>query len=174
MTIVSSLDVGDEGRLIIKPKKNADELQKYFYDNRDWITWHKELNNEKILKLCKKAHVGLLPTSSDTYGYSVLEMQAGGTPVVTTDIMALPEINNEKCGWLVNLERRNDKNEILDDDEFREYSKEILYKELEPCLKQIIQKPESIEKKAIAAYRRIREYHSVVNYRKRLLELYQR
>ena len=45
--------------------------------------------------------VGLLPTWAESYGYSVLEMQACGLPVVTTNIRALPETN--VCGWKVKL-----------------------------------------------------------------------
>lgn len=172
LTIVSCLEEGNKSRLIIKPKKNAERLQRYFRDNSDWITWYKELDNKYILKLCKKAHVGLLPTSSETYGYSVLEMQAGETPVVTTNIMALPEINNQECGWLLDLEKRNDKGAALNDEKFRSYSKKILYKELEACLGEIIQNPTSIKEKAIMAYRRIQDQHSLKKYRESLMKIY--
>lgn len=172
LTIVSSLEVGDESRLIIQPDKNAARLRQYFQDNNDWVTWYKELDNEDVLKLCKKAHVGLLPTSSETYGYSVLEMQAGGTPVITTNIMALPEINNQECGWLLDLEKRNDKGAALNDEKFRSYSKKILYKELEACLGEIIQNPTSIKEKAIMAYRRIQDQHSLKKYRESLMKIY--
>lgn len=43
----------------------------------------------------KKAHVCLLPTWMDTFAYSVLEAQACGTPVISTSLRALTEINNE-------------------------------------------------------------------------------
>lgn len=70
-----------------------------------WITWIQSLSNDSVLDLCKKSHVGCLPTLQDTYGYSILEMQACGCPVITTDIRACPEINNSSCGWLVCLKK---------------------------------------------------------------------
>ena len=68
----------------------------------DWLEYHEKLSNEEVLRFAKQAHVGLLPTMGDTFGFSVLEMQACGCPMVTTDRQALPEINNDQCGWLIN------------------------------------------------------------------------
>ncbi|WP_125140102.1 glycosyltransferase family 4 protein [Clostridium transplantifaecale] len=45
----------------------------------------------------------LLPTFADTYGYSLLEMQACGLPVVSTNVRAMPEINDNECGWIAKL-----------------------------------------------------------------------
>ena len=39
------------------------------------------------------SHIGLLPTYNDSYGYSVIEFFSYGCPVITTNILALPEIN---------------------------------------------------------------------------------
>ncbi|MFS7491731.1 glycosyltransferase [Carnobacterium maltaromaticum] len=55
------------------------------------------------MDLIRESDVGLLPTRQDTYGFSVLEMQAASIPVITTDIRALPEINNNSCGWLISV-----------------------------------------------------------------------
>ena len=40
----------------------------------DWLEYHERLSNEEVLRFAKKAHVGLLPTMGDTFGFSVLEM----------------------------------------------------------------------------------------------------
>src|SRR5262249_18051285 len=61
------------------------------------------LPNSEVIKLLKQTHVGLLPTWAETYGYFVLEAQACGCPVISTDIRALPEINNAECGWLIKV-----------------------------------------------------------------------
>ncbi|MGE1564133.1 glycosyltransferase [Pantoea septica] len=55
--------------------------------------------NSELIALFKRAHVGLLPSWQDTYGFSVLEMQACGCPVITTNVRALPEINPDAAGW---------------------------------------------------------------------------
>ncbi|PKH70110.1 glycosyl hydrolase family 1 [Stenotrophomonas sp. Betaine-02u-21] len=53
----------------------------------------KGIPNSQVLALMAASSLGFLPTWADTYGYSVLEMQSCGTPVVTTNVRALPEIN---------------------------------------------------------------------------------
>ncbi|WP_455853557.1 glycosyltransferase family 4 protein [Pantoea endophytica] len=62
---------------------------------------HTSLTNDAVLALIKTSDVGLLPTWQETYGFSVLEMQACGCPVITTNVRALPEINPENAGWLI-------------------------------------------------------------------------
>lgn len=65
-----------------------------------WITWYRSLENRDCLELIKHAHIGVLTTLQDTYGYSTLEMQACGCPVISTNIRACSEINNDNCGWI--------------------------------------------------------------------------
>jgi glycosyltransferase involved in cell wall biosynthesis len=71
--------------------------------NRDWITYHTQLDNPAVLQLMRKADIGLLPTYADTYGYVVLEYQAAGCPVITTDIRAMSEINDDLKGCLIGV-----------------------------------------------------------------------
>jgi glycosyltransferase involved in cell wall biosynthesis len=75
------------------------------------------LPNDKVLNILKESQVLLLPTYADTYGYSVLEAQASGCPVVSTDIRALPEINNNQCGWIINVPKDKFGNGILESKE---------------------------------------------------------
>jgi len=80
------------------------KLKSLILDNLDRITYYEYLPNNEILELMKyKIQVGMLPTRGDTYGYSVLEFQASGCPVISTDVRALLEINNEDCGWIINV-----------------------------------------------------------------------
>jgi glycosyltransferase involved in cell wall biosynthesis len=67
------------------------------------VRHYRVLPNAEVLKLLINSHVGLLPTYDDIYGYSVLEAQAAGCPVISTDICALPEINNDDIGWLIRV-----------------------------------------------------------------------
>ena len=57
------------------------------------------------MNILKNTHVGLLPSYADTYGYSVLEAQSFGCPVITTNIRAMPEINNSKKGWIIKVDK---------------------------------------------------------------------
>lgn len=67
------------------------------------VNFHRSLPNAAVLKLLVNSHVGLLPTYDDIYGYSVLEAQAAGCPVISTDVCALPEINNDSLGWMIRV-----------------------------------------------------------------------
>lgn len=56
-----------------------------FCKNQSWITCLQNIPNEQVLEILKNAHVGFLPTIADTFGYSVLVMQASGCPVVNNN-----------------------------------------------------------------------------------------
>src|SRR5690606_873447 len=101
LNIVSSMNFGDYAT---HTNESHFELAQTIIDQfPNNIKHYKHLKNEEVLDLFKKTHVGLLPTWADSFGYSVLEAQACGCPVITTDIRALPEINNNDIGWLIKV-----------------------------------------------------------------------
>ncbi len=69
--------------------------------------------NQQVLELLKTCDVGLLPTYADTYGFSALEAQSAACPVISTDVRALPEINNTEVGWLINVPKMNWEKRII-------------------------------------------------------------
>jgi len=71
--------------------------------HRDWIHHHDGLEESALLQKMREADVGLLPTCADDYGFAVLQMQACGCPVISTDVRALPEINDAQRGWLIGV-----------------------------------------------------------------------
>lgn len=99
LTIVSNIQIDNYARRETQEEVNA--ARRMIQENRSWITHHEYLPNDQVLALMQRAHVGLLPTWADTYGYVVLEFQANGCPVITTDVRALPEMNDAASGWLV-------------------------------------------------------------------------
>lgn len=133
--------------------------------SKAWIDYYESLSNQAVLEKCREATVGLLPSVSETYGYAVLEMQACGCPVVTTNIRAFPENNNKECGWICNLpldmfgscaEKNTDA-----------WSK-ILQQELKNCFQEIFDHPEEIRKKGKSAMERIHQFHAPEQYEKEL------
>lgn len=52
-----------------------DEIRQLIKEN-EWIKHDTQLENAQLLALFKESQIGFLPTSKDTFGYSVLEMQA--------------------------------------------------------------------------------------------------
>ena len=110
LTIVSSLSIDDYASQYTKEEQRVlkQEVREILDRRTDQIDWRQSLPNEKVLSIMKTSHVGLLPTWHDTYGYSVLEFQASGCPVISTDIRALPEINNNSCGWVIPIGEKFD------------------------------------------------------------------
>lgn len=140
--------------------------------NTDWINFYESIDNKKLLEMMKNSDIGLLPTWADTYGYSVLEFQASGCPVITTNIRALPEINNNTIGWVIQLP--------LDESGEVEVSsinkKQILRKQLQNSLEKIVleilENPQQIKEKAIKSYDAVTRNHSVKGYMEKLSEIY--
>ncbi len=70
------------------------------------VTHQGSLPNASVRALMRQAHFLLLPTFSDTFGYSAIEAMAEGTPVIGTDQAALPEfITDGQNGILLSLEK---------------------------------------------------------------------
>lgn len=101
LTIVSALRI--DGYAVEANPEDVQRMTAFFQDNRDWIKYYPHLPNPGVLELMKQAHIGLLPTYADSYGYSVLEFQASGCPVISTNVRALPEINDNARGWLIEV-----------------------------------------------------------------------
>jgi glycosyltransferase involved in cell wall biosynthesis len=67
------------------------------------IDHHMEMPNNQLLNLFGRAHVHVLASYHDTFGYSILEAQSRMCPTVTTTQRAFPEINNNEVGWLLDV-----------------------------------------------------------------------
>ncbi|PQB03878.1 glycosyltransferase family 4 protein [Aureitalea marina] len=137
------------------------------------LDWQEELPNQQLVRKMKgEVHVGLLPTHADTYGYSVLEFQATGCPVISTDIRALPEINDQECGWMINL-AKNHLGEAVDS--WGEASSRLeaeIETQLFRIVNEIISDPTVIRVKAEKALQRIEEYHHPDKFADRLRKIY--
>lgn len=149
------------------------DVEKLINENQDWITYYPSLENAKVLELMKTCHVGLLPTRADTYGYSVLEMQACGLPVITTDVRALPEINNEECGWLIHVPKNAYGEAFYAMPEEIVALSQTIESQLEVIVKAICENSQQIREKAIASLKRIKEMHSPERYAEMLMQVYE-
>ena len=120
-------------------------------DNADWIDFHKSLPNARVLELTRTVDVGLLPTRGDTYGYSVLEMQAAGMPCITTNLRALPEINNASCGWLIEVPKNENEDALWTTADDRERYVSLVYGGLVRICTQVAEHPERVKCQAVRA-----------------------
>lgn len=162
LTVISSMEYGDYAS-----KATREEMLRYkeLLKKEGWITYYESLPNGQVMELCKKAHIGLLPTFADTYGYSVLEMQACGCAMLTTDIRALPEINNETCGWICHLPQNEYKEAYYRTEEERIVLKRTLFEQLQKQMEIILgDSIETLQQKALCSWERIRRQHDPVEY----------
>lgn len=159
LNIVSRMNYGDYASKTTKT--HFLEAGKLIDDLSDNITYYKSLENPEVLELLKKTDVGLLPTYADTYGYSVLEAQATGCPVITTDIRALPEINNKSIGWIINVPKDEFGNGKLNTDSDRKTFSKILKSQLIETVQAILEGGlEGVNAKGNLAIEKIRKHNN--------------
>lgn len=148
------------------------EAQAILKQHSSRITHHPSLPYAEVLKLMQRTHVGLLPTWAETYGYSVLEAQAAGCPVITTDIRALPEINNEQVGWLIPVPKDSSGNGLLATREQRADFSAGVEAGLERAIRDILRNRDSVREKGTRSLERIRTHHDPHKAAARLEEIY--
>ncbi len=146
----------------------------FIQEHSDWIEHHTSLSPAEVLTLMKTCDIGLLPTYADSYGFSVLEAQACGLPVISTDIRALPEINNTDCGWLIRVPKNEMSEALYSTPEERAHLSQQIQDGLEAILRNILKDPSSIHPKALKALQRIREMHDPEDFSQKLREIYQK
>lgn len=153
------------------PKSDKEECLCLIAEN-SWIEHFESLANEEVLKKCKEADIGIFPSYGDTYGYACLEMQAAGVPVITSNIRAFPEINNDECGWMCNLPV----NELgfCRKDLGMDLLRETLKDELDRCLKDIFGNLETLREKRLRSIEKIRKMHDPEQYAQALMQIYQK
>ena len=158
LTIVSSLSV--DGYAVKVDPIAVQQTRALIDENKAWINYFPQLPNSEVLDRMKKSHVGLLPTYADTYGYVVLEFQAAGCPVITTNARALPEINDNDKGWLIEVPRNQLGEAIYATDEDRLAISNAIRDGLEKAVHEIFADRSIIAKKASQAILGIRTNHS--------------
>lgn len=160
------------GRCVIS-KSEMEELQSIIKENKDRIKHFVNMpNNEVLNNMVNIAHVGLLPTHADTYGYSVLEFQSAGCPVISTNGRALKEINNEDCGWMIDVSKSKLGEPLSRTEEELQSMQSSIEKQLLIHVEEILKNPDSIKDKALKSIERIKKNHCPLNYSNELSSIY--
>lgn len=171
LILISSLSV-DEHRYM-RSEHDEENARSIINENENWIDYYDRLPNSMVLEKMKQAHVCLLPTWMDTFAYSVLEAQACGTPVISTSLRALSEINNEDVGWLIDVPVNSLNNPIHSTKEQQDIFSEKLVGGLREKIKYVLNNHEEIKMKAKNCLERIKKYHSPRDYVAKLKMVYQ-
>lgn len=171
LILISSMAI-DEQRYM-RTENDEKESKCLIEKNKDWIEYYDRLPNTEVLEKMKKAHVCLLPTWMDTFAYSVLEAQACGTPVISTSLRALTEINNENVGWLIDVPVNRLNNPLHLTREQQDCFSEKLLNGLYNKVEYVLQHRKEIKDKAMKCLVKIKEYHSPQKYEEKLRMAYQ-
>lgn len=171
LVIVSALRL--EPYAAHETEADAQWARHFITDNPDWVEYYPSLPNDKVLPLMKTCDVGLLPSWADTFGVFVLEAQACGLPVITTDSRALPEINNNQIGWLINVPQNRLKEALYTTEEECQILSASIQEGLENTIRDIAAHPEQIAQKGALALEKIRKEHDPVQYANKLRAIYQ-
>ncbi|MBN2460475.1 MAG: glycosyltransferase family 4 protein [Candidatus Cloacimonetes bacterium] len=170
LTIISNLARDDAAAG--ETERDEKSARDIIHRNSDWIAHYNYLPNRDVLELMKTAHVGLLPTYADTYGYTVLEFQACGCPVISTNIRALPEINSNEMGWLIEIPQNRLGEALFTTQEDRNKIRLIIKEKLRSIIAEIMEYRESIAQKSLLAQQHIKDEHSPEQYSRRLGQIY--
>jgi len=138
------------------------------------FTHYTQMENSALMQLFRQSDAGLLPTWQETYGFSVLEMQANGCPVITSNVRALPEINPDSAGWVLASPLNADREYSITSTEQKTQLRQSLVEGLKSTLLAIIERPEMLQEKGEAAILRIKEQHDTGRYIARLNDIYRR
>lgn len=170
LTIISNLQEDYTGADNVAKR----DIVKIIESNKDWIFYFDRLDNKSVLELMKKSHIGLLPTYHDTYGYSVLEFQAAGCPVISTDVRALPEINDNDKGWLISVPKQSSGDTICRTSEGRKGLSGAIRTGLRDVVIDIYANRSIIIEKSNKVIQYIKKNHCPIEHANKLREIYLR
>lgn len=152
-------------------RKYIESIESIISKRTNIKTLHK-VENKKILQMMKESHIGLLPTWADTFGYSVLEFQASGCPVISTNVRALPEINNSELGWVIDVEINSLGELVIDSQGKKEATRRRIIDNLKSIILEALDNKELVKQKAIRALNRIEKVHSIERYNQKIKNIY--
>ena len=146
----------------------------------DNVVFHKTKSNAEVIQLLTASHFQLMPTLDDTYGFSILEGFSVGTPAITTNVCALPEIvHHDQNGYLLHLDLTEDRNWIqlahrenpdywdILDNTYDELTNQALQ-----LIVEILNQPERYEYLSSGAIAQVRNFHDSQVASQRLDNLY--
>ncbi len=151
-------------------KEDQHRINTIIANSGDWLHIYKPMAYQDCIEMMKSSHVGLLTTWADTLGFSSLDMQAAGLPIITTNVRAQQEIN--PYGWMVNLPLNYAKEVGLQSREQKEEVRKIFVSQLVNIFNKILDDKADIVKRSELSFNHIILNHSLSGYSKKLADIY--
>ena len=145
-------------------------INRIIEESKDWLHIHKPMAYSACIDMMKSSHVGLLTTWADTLGFSSLDTQAAGFPIITTNVRAQPEVNPH--GWMVNLPLNYAGEVGLKSREQKEEVRKIFVNQLIDIFNEILDNKADIVRRSELSFNHVITNHSLENYSKKLADIY--
>ncbi len=166
-------DIHPDGYAVPASAESINMVEAILREPPGWLKYYPRLPNPQVLNLMKQAHIGLLPTYADSYGYSVLEFQASGCPVITTNVRALPEINDNERGWVIDVPKNSLGEALYTTANDRQMISDAIHAGLEKIVHDIYHDRSVIIKKGDQSILNIKSHHSPLDFSTRMIKIYQ-
>jgi glycosyltransferase involved in cell wall biosynthesis len=174
LIVVSKMDTSDWP--LQATKEQLDTALALIEKWKNNIRLFREIGQTEVISLMLESHVGLLPSNCDSYGFSILEFFSCGIPVITTEVLALSEINHNSRGWLLKLPVTTTKSGVKefkrDTMEDRDRVSTFMTDALACQIQEILENKQEIEKRRVPALQYVKENHDVDRYTNRLEAIY--
>ena len=169
LNVVSMLNYGDYASQSSEEDLNKAKKIINKYNN---IKHYLSLPNTEVIQLLKKSDIGLLPSYEESYGYSVLEAQSCGCPVITTDGGALSEINNNSIGWVIGTDKDKDGRSVPRTENARKRISKNIESELYEIIRNLLNRKEEINVKSVKCLDHINRQHNPISAAAKIEEIY--
>lgn len=146
------------------------EIEEIIATSKEWLIINKDIPNDQVLKYIKISDIGLLPTWTETYGYSVLEFQAAGLPVISTNLRAMPEIN--PYGWRIELPLNWACELGLHNEEEKKQRRSQIVNGIIDIANYLLDNPQEIIRRGQQSYEIVKENHSYEKYANTFKDIY--
>lgn len=146
-------------------------IKRIIEESKDYIHIYPHMPFSEVKKLMASCDVGVLPTWADSYGYSVLEMQGCGLPVVTTNVRALPETN--QYGWMINIPIATRGDIDIQNFEHKNMIREKMIKDMYDLFDYILDNRQEIIDRGQDSFEFIKTVHSPEEYTKSIGKIYE-
>lgn len=172
LNIISKLEYGDYASKT--DKQDLIDAQKVMAKHAKNIFLFGSLHNAQVMEILKATDITLLPSYEESYGYSVLEGQACGSPAITTNGTAFGEINNAQIGWLIDAPLGEHNRTAPKTDKQRQELSQTIEAQLEEIIIKIVHDRAQIAVKAQKCLQKIDEQHNVATQTQRIESLYRK